>query len=155
MSYICTGIPIYTKFIVKNYSGYLPIPVQPLVLAIDSDVDCLELITMLLNLHDCSVITATDGSKALQIVQEKEFSLIITELMLPEVNGMDIARYLRENGNNTSIIAFTSLPSDLFCEQALSAGCNEYIEKPAQIEELEAAITHYLHPLSCLFLALE
>ena len=72
--------------------------------------------------------------------------------MLPEIDGINVAKYLRKNKNLVPVIALTSLPGDLFRDEALMAGCNGYIEKPFQIEYLETAIKQlslnfYLLPL--------
>ncbi len=121
-----------------------PCQTQSLVLAADGDRDNLELTTNILVSCGCSVITATNGKMALQMAQEYKPALIVVELMLPELDGMNIARCLRQNGNQAFIIALTSLCSSFFKERALLAGCDEYIEKPFEIEQLEAMIARYL-----------
>jgi two-component system, cell cycle response regulator DivK len=121
-----------------------PCQTQPLVLAADGDRDNLELTTSILTSCGCSVITARNGKIALEMAQEYKPELILVELMLPELDGMNIARCLRQEGNPAFIIALTSLCSSVFKEQALLAGCNEYIEKPFDIEQLEAMIARYL-----------
>jgi DNA-binding response OmpR family regulator len=65
--------------------------------------------------------------------------------MLPEIDGINVVRYLRENNNAIPVIALTSLPSDMFRDEALIAGCNKYVEKPFQIEELETAIKRFIY----------
>ncbi|MBW4667012.1 MAG: response regulator [Cyanomargarita calcarea GSE-NOS-MK-12-04C] len=94
----------------------------------------------------------TNGKTALQMAQEYRPVLILVELMLPELDGMNIARRLRQDGNPAFIIALTSLCSSVFKEQALLAGCNEYIQKPFEIEQLEVTVARYLSLSPSLFL---
>ena len=121
-----------------------PCQTQSLVLAADGDRDNLELTTNILISCGCSVITARNGKTALQMAQQYKPALIVAELMLPELDGMNIARCLRQDGNPAFIIALTSLCSSVFQEEALLAGCDEYIQKPFEIEQLEVIIARYL-----------
>lgn len=125
---------------------------QSSVLVVDSDLDNLELTTQVVKLCGCCVMTAQDGQTALQMVEQYQPDIVLVELMLPKLDGISIVRYLRQTANWVPIIAATSLPADLFQQQALLAGCNEYVEKPFQIEQLEAVITRYLDLPASLFL---
>jgi two-component system, cell cycle response regulator DivK len=118
---------------------------KPTVLVVDSNIDNLDLTTKLLDYFGCLVITAINGKTALTLVKELQPALIITELMLPTIDGINLSWLLRQSGNFVPIVALTSLPSDLFGEQALQAGFNEYIEKPFQFEALENVLTRYLN----------
>ena len=83
--------------------------------------------------------------------EEFQPALVLLEVMLPEIDGINVAKHLRENKNLVPVIALTSLPSDMFRDQALMAGCNGYIEKPFQIEYLETAIKQLLFVPSATF----
>jgi two-component system, cell cycle response regulator DivK len=115
------------------------------VLVVDSNIDNLDLTAKLLDSYGCTVITAIDGKAALTLVKEVQPALIITELMLPKIDGINLSWLLRQSGNFVPIVALTSLSSDLFGDQALQAGFNEYIEKPFQFEALENVLTRYLN----------
>lgn len=118
---------------------------QPLVLAVDNNIDNLWLVANVLNLCGCSFITATDGQTALHLAEEHQPELILVELMLPGLDGINLVQQLRRNANTVPIIAVTSLVGPQHRERAILGGCNEYIKKPYQIAELEAAIAHNLH----------
>lgn len=114
------------------------------VLIVDNDADNLLLTKQIVKLLGFSPITAKDGESALRMIEQYQPSLVLLEVMLPEIDGINVAKRLRENNNLVPVIALTSLPSDMFREQALMAGCNGYIEKPFQIEYLETAIKQLL-----------
>ncbi|AFY54669.1 response regulator with CheY-like receiver, AAA-type ATPase, and DNA-binding domains [Rivularia sp. PCC 7116] len=115
-----------------------------LVLIVDNDADNLQLTKQIVKLLGYRAITAKDGESALKLIEKHQFALVLLEVMLPEIDGINVARYLRENQNLVPVIALTSLPSHMFRDEALMAGCNGYIEKPFQIEYLEAAIKQLL-----------
>ncbi|MEM6753320.1 MAG: response regulator [Cyanobacteria bacterium P01_C01_bin.38] len=115
-----------------------------IVLIVDNDADNLMLTQQIVKMLGFCVITAKDGESALKMIKKYQPALVLLEVMLPEIDGIGVAKYLRKNKNLVPVIALTSLPSDMFRDQALMAGCNGYIEKPFQIEYLETAIKQLL-----------
>lgn len=118
---------------------------KSLVLIVDSNIDNLWLLEEVLNPCCCSVMTATDGEQALSIVEEYQPDLILIELMLPTIDGINFVQDLRQKQITTPIIAVTSLVNTKDLQKALLAGCNGYIKKPYEINELEATVYRYLH----------
>ena len=118
---------------------------KSLVLVVDSNIDNLFLVEEILNPCCCSVMTATDGEQALCMIEKYQPDLILIELMLPKIDGIKFVQHLRQKENTTPIIAVTSLVNTKDLQQALRAGCNGYIKKPYEINELEATVYHYLH----------
>ncbi|MEL7241444.1 MAG: response regulator [Cyanobacteria bacterium J06573_2] len=114
------------------------------VLIVDSNADNLLLTKQIVKLLGFSPITAEDGASALEMIEQYQPALVLLEVMLPEIDGINVAKHLREKKNLVPVIALTSLPSDMFRDEALMAGCNGYIEKPFQIEYLETAIKQLL-----------
>jgi CheY-like chemotaxis protein len=117
---------------------------QSLVLVADNYPDNLELISQLVTDLGYFVITVSDGESALQKALIYKPALILLELMLPIIDGLSCASYLRVSGNSVPIIALTTLPNSLYEEEAFLVGCNEYIQKPFEFERLETTISRYL-----------
>lgn len=115
-----------------------------IVLIVDNDADNLLLTEQIVKLLGYCAITARDGETALKMIEQYQPALVLLEVMLPEIDGINIAKYLRENNNFVPVIVLSSLPSDMFRDEALMVGCNGYIEKPFQIEDLETAIKQLL-----------
>ncbi|MBV6624199.1 MAG: response regulator [Rivularia sp. (in: Bacteria)] len=138
-----------SKLLSINFSDYLKkhlsiFSENLLVLIVDSDADNLQLTKQIVKLLGYRAITAKDGESALNLIEKHQPALVLLEVMLPEIDGINVARYLRKNQNLVPVIALTSLPSDMFRDEALMAGCNGYIEKPFKIDYLEAAIKQLL-----------
>ena len=70
---------------------------KPLVLAVDDDEDNLLLLTEVLTPLSCTVITATYGRQALGLAIEQQPALILLDVMLPDISGVEIVRQLKQN----------------------------------------------------------
>lgn len=117
-----------------------------MVLVVDSYADNLFLMEELLKLCGCLTAIAADSYAALQIVDRQRPDLILTELVLPEISGIDLVKRLRALMISTPIVAVTACLSSQYEAQALQAGCDEFVEKPFSLEELEAIIARFLAP---------
>lgn len=124
---------------------------QPIILAVDDNEDNLFLLNEVLTPFDCLVMTTTHGQTALLLAQNYCPELILLDVMLPDINGIDVIRRLRQNPKTMTIpvIAITALARAEDRESLLLAGCNEYISKPYMLDDLEAVIGHYLSQTSC------
>lgn len=118
----------------------------PLVLAVDDNEDNLQLLTALLVLIKCSFVTATDGHTALVMAQSYQPDLILLDMMLPDLSGIEVVNRLKQDPQTIAIpiIAVTAMAREQDRERFLLAGCNEYIKKPYIIDEVEAMIRRYL-----------
>lgn len=115
---------------------------QPLVLAVDDNDDNLQLLTELLVLIECSFITAIDGKTA--ILQAKNYrpQLILLDMMLPDLSGIEVARRLKQDSQTKEIpiVAVTAMARAEDKEHFLAAGCIDYVIKPYTISCLETII---------------
>lgn len=119
---------------------------QTRILAVDDNEDNLLLLSEVLNIFDCSLITATHGQIALLLAQAYNPDLILLDVMLPDLNGVEVVRHLKQNPVTESIpvIAVTALARAEDRDRLLNAGCSEYITKPYMLEDLEAIVRCYL-----------
>lgn len=119
---------------------------QTRILAVDDNEDNLLLLSEVLNIFDCSLITATHGQIALLLAQAYNPDLILLDVMLPDLNGVEVVRHLKQNPvtENIPVIAVTALARAEDRDRLLNAGCSEYITKPYMLEDLEAIVRCYL-----------
>jgi len=117
-----------------------------LVLVVDDNEDNLMLLAFLVEQLDCTIITASDGQTALDLAKTYLPALILLDMMLPDLDGMEVLSRLRQNSLTTTIpvIAVTAMARPEDRDRILSAGCNEYVTKPYAIDELEVLLRHYL-----------
>lgn len=119
---------------------------QPLILAVDDDEDNLLLLTEVLKPLHCHIVTATDGQQALHFAQTMQPALILLDVMLPDVSGMEVLQQLKQNPQTMRIpvVAVTALARREDRDRLFLAGCDDYMSKPYMIDELEALICRYL-----------
>lgn len=119
---------------------------QPLVLAVEDNDDNLMLITYTLESLGCKLICQTDSSSTLLVAKEYQPDLILMDILLPGLSGIDVVRYLKKEPLTCQIpvIAVTALASPEERERILMAGFDDYISKPYMIEDLEALICSFL-----------
>jgi CheY-like chemotaxis protein len=119
---------------------------RPLVLAVDDNEDNLILLTQVLQLLDCSFISSKDGHTAVLLAQNYRPDLVLLDIMLPDVDGVQVVHRLKQDPQTMKIpiVAITAMARVEDRERMLLAGCNDYIKKPYIIDELEAKIRRYL-----------
>lgn len=88
--------------------------------------------------HDVSA--ALDGTTALGMIDSNSFDVIVLDVMLPDINGVEICRRLRASGNFTPILMLTALDSSENIVAGLNAGADDYMAKPFKFTELEARL---------------
>jgi two-component system alkaline phosphatase synthesis response regulator PhoP len=86
----------------------------------------------------CTVVMAADGAAGLQIAQQRAVDLIILDLMLPKLSGLDLCTRLRAAGNEVPIIMLTARGQEADKLQGLSLGADDYVTKPFSFLELLA-----------------
>jgi len=117
------------------------------IIIIEDNERNLQLFTAVLELiPDIEIITETRGSKGLGLIKSTIPALIILDIDLPEMNGIDICIELRklEKFKKTPIIAVTSFAMKGDKERIMQAGFNDYFSKPIKISEFREVVNHYL-----------
>lgn len=119
---------------------------QPLVLVVDDNEDNLLLLAFVVEQLDCRIVTALDGKTALDLAQDYHPSLILLDMMLPDMDGMEVLSHLKQNPITKTIpvIAVTAMAREQDRDRILLAGCNEYVSKPYAVDELEMLLRSYL-----------
>ena len=94
------------------------------------------------------VQVARDGSMGLRLAAEKEVDLVILDVMLPQMSGLDVCRQLRNDGNSTPIIMLTARGQEIDKVLGLKTGADDYVTKPFSFLELMARVEAVLRRTS-------
>src|SRR5918997_95317 len=94
------------------------------------------------------VQVARDGSTGLRLAAEKEVDLVILDVMLPQMSGLDVCRQLRSDGNSTPIIMLTARGQEIDKVLGLKTGADDYVTKPFSFLELMARVEAVLRRAS-------
>ena len=116
------------------------------ILIVEDDPRNLKMIQMTLRPYGYSLLEATDGEEALKVARSDKPDLIIMDLRLPKVSGLEVTRQLRQMSdfNHIAIIAITAYAMKGDKEKAISAGCDAYLAKPINTRELPRLVTEML-----------
>lgn len=110
------------------------------LLIVEDNADIASLIQLHAKDIDCDSDIACNGKQALQMFKQKDYQLVILDLMLPEVDGLEVCRQLRATASYIPILMLTSKSSELDRVLGLEVGADDYITKPFSIPELMARI---------------
>ena len=118
----------------------------PLILVVEDNEDNLLLISYILESFGCRLITQNDGESAVTLAKQYRPDLILLDIVLPGISGIDVLYSLRKESLTRDIpaIALTALATEENHENLIRAGFNNTIIKPYLIEELEEAVGFHL-----------
>jgi two-component system, NtrC family, response regulator HydG len=117
------------------------------ILVVDDNADTLELIQRNLTAAGYKVFTAPGAAEAIRILEGTGIDLVITDLKMPHVSGMDLARHVRENLKDTEVMMITGYPTIQGAVSAVKQGVQDYLTKPFTDEELLSAVERILDVL--------
>jgi len=109
---------------------------MPKILLLEDDMQLSATIKQFLSLKNYEVLQAYDGLKAQEMIYENHIDLMLLDVKVPYLNGLDLLKELRENGDETPAVMITSLNSVDDVERGFEVGCDDYIRKPFALKEL-------------------
>jgi two-component system copper resistance phosphate regulon response regulator CusR len=110
------------------------------LLIIEDEIKTAESIRQGLVEHDFNVDVAHDGSEGKELAMQAVYDLIVTDRILPGLNGIDICRALRDKNIDTPILILTALGTTDDKVEGLDAGADDYLSKPFEFKELLARV---------------
>ncbi|MEW5707449.1 MAG: response regulator transcription factor [Pseudomonadota bacterium] len=111
------------------------------VLIIEDQQDVAQLVgKQLADQLSCKVKLVSDGAAGLALAETRQFDLIILDVMLPAMDGLEVCKRLRASGNRVPILMLTARSSDLDRVLGLELGADDYLAKPFQMAELVARV---------------
>jgi two-component system response regulator HydG len=114
------------------------------ILVVDDAPDALELIERNLKASGYQVFTAPGAVEAIRILDGAPVDLVITDLKMPKVSGLDLVQHVRENFRDTEVMMITGYPTIQGAVTAVKAGSQDYLTKPFTGEELLSAVRSIL-----------
>ncbi len=118
------------------------------ILVVDDEPSISTLLKFNLEKNGYSVILGKDGLEAIQLVKDESPDLLILDLMLPELDGMEVCKNLRQNQYNLPILMLTARDDDFDKVLGLELGADDYMTKPFNTRELIARVKAILRRYS-------
>ncbi|MBQ7567532.1 response regulator transcription factor [bacterium] len=110
------------------------------VLVVDDEANIVELITYNLENEGFKVYKAYNGKSALECIAQNNPDLVILDVMMPQMNGFDVVKQLRQEGNKIAIILATAKSEEIDKILGLELGADDYVPKPFSPRELIARV---------------
>ena len=120
-------------------------PKKEHILVVDDSLNTLEVLQRNLMSAGYHVFTASGVAEAIEILNGTELDLVITDLKMPKVSGLDLVRHIRENFKNTEVMMITGYPSVEGAVKAIKMGAEEFLPKPFTDAELLSAVGRVLN----------
>lgn len=111
------------------------------ILVVDDEITVCKSISKAIFTEECEVDTALSGEEALKKDEEKLYDLVITDLMMPGISGMDLLKSLKEKREEVIIIMVTGYPTIKTAVQSIKIGAFDYIPKPFTPDELRSLVS--------------
>ena len=122
----------------------VPVTERERILVVDDAPDALELIERNLKASGYQVFTAPGAVEAIRILDSTPVDLVITDLKMPKVSGLDLVQHVRGNLKDTEVMMITGYPTIQGAVAAVKAGSQDYLTKPFTGEELLSAVRRVL-----------
>jgi DNA-binding response OmpR family regulator len=110
------------------------------ILIVEDHKEIADLLALHLRDLPCEVLSVQDGNEGMAAAESKSFDLVILDLMLPGVGGLEILKRLRARANYTPVLVLTSKTSEIDRVLGLELGADDYVTKPFSITELTARV---------------
>lgn len=117
------------------------------ILLVEDDASLAEIIVFNLELAGYDIDHLVDGDIAWKQLQYKQYDLVLLDVMLPGLSGLEICRRLREQNPAQAIVMLTSLSSEYDRVNGLEIGADDYLVKPFSVRELQARVKALLRRL--------
>ena len=114
------------------------------ILVVDDDSGMREFLEILLTQDGYGVKCAVDGKQALKLCERHDFDLAITDLKMPNVNGIDFLKGIKEISPETMVVIITAYASGETAVTAMKEGAYDYLEKNFDVEDLRNVVQNAL-----------
>jgi two-component system, cell cycle response regulator DivK len=118
------------------------------VLIVEDNALNMKLFNDLLEAHGYQTLKTSDGIEALELTRQHKPDLVLMDIQLPEVSGLDVTRWIKEDDSisSTPVIAVTAFAMKGDEERMLKGGCAAYLSKPISVSKFLETVRAYLGP---------
>jgi DNA-binding response OmpR family regulator len=110
------------------------------ILLVDDDPQLMHVLAMFFDLEGYHVLKARDGEQALSLLREYQPDIVLLDLMMPGVSGLDVCRHIRADKKLKKIPVLVFTAAENREEELLEAGADAYIAKPYSLDGLRATV---------------
>jgi two-component system response regulator PilR (NtrC family) len=114
------------------------------ILVVDDEPSLREVLSIMLKRAGYFVTSVTDGEEAVELVQKEIFDLVITDLRMPKIDGMEVLKAVKSASPETVVLIITAFATADSAVEAMKHGAYDYLTKPFQVDEVQLIIRNAL-----------
>ncbi|HEU4364741.1 MAG TPA: response regulator [Candidatus Krumholzibacteria bacterium] len=114
------------------------------ILVVDDEQQIRDLLRESLTRAGYEVVDAPDGKQAIDLLRKQTFDIVISDILMPEKDGLEVIMYLQRESPMTKCIAISAPSNRVFLQSAQLLGATRVVEKPFTVADIEAAIRESL-----------
>jgi two-component system, NtrC family, response regulator PilR len=114
------------------------------ILVVDDEQSLREVLSIMLKRAGYAVTSATDGEEAVELLQKEIYDLVITDLRMPKIDGMEVLKAVKSASPETVVLIITAFASADSAVEAMKQGAYDYLTKPFQVDEVQLIIRNAL-----------
>lgn len=113
---------------------------MPKILVVDDEGAVRQLVCDFLQLKGYQTLQAVDGQHALQVIRKENPDLVLLDILMPQMNGLEALRQIKKEFPNTVVVMITALHQEETAKEAIELGAYDYMIKPVNFQLLEEQI---------------
>lgn len=117
---------------------------KPRILVVDDEESIREFLQIMLKKEGYEISLAEDGQKAIEILQKKTFDMVISDLQMPHVTGMELLKHVKENYPDLVFMMITAFGTTENAVEAMKMGAYDYLTKPFKLDEVRLVVQNAL-----------
>ena len=117
------------------------------ILLVDDDPDVLDILGDFIAVFGFEYETAEDGLEAIEKMKHGAFNIVLTDMMMPNMDGMELLRHIHNNYPETKVMVVTGYDRTFTYTDVINAGASDFISKPFNPDELEAKINRIIREI--------
>ncbi len=117
----------------------LPVEDQK-ILIVDDDPSIVDLLNQFFQRVGFMCKTAADGQEAIDLLEKSPFTIVVTDLIMPRVDGLELLKKVKESWPETDVIVMTGYTKNFTYTDVIKAGASDFVQKPFTLDEIEAKL---------------
>jgi len=114
------------------------------LLIVDDEEDLCTILTKSLSTSGYDIATAPDGEKAIATINSKTFDVVLLDILMPKVSGIEVLKYINQHAPQTKVIILTGHASLKNAMEAKENGAKDFISKPYKLDDIQSTIERVL-----------
>ena len=119
-------------------------PKEKKVLIVDDNPNMSSLLSDILEIFECKSVCAPDGEEALKCLKNEKFDMVITDLRMPKMHGINLLKTVKENYPSLPVVVITGFSGDTTKDEAIDAQADGFLAKPFRVNDIQGLLEKLL-----------